>query len=238
MSAAADVLTVVGLTAGYSNRAVVSDISLEVRTGEIVLLSGANGAGKSTLLHCISGRIRSMGGEMLINGVPAPARLEKRARLGVILVPEERAIFRTLTVAENLRVVGRVDTDALNFFPELKTHLGRKAGLLSGGQQQMLSLARALACGAKFLLIDELTLGLAPRAIVQLFESLRTVAASGVGVLLVEQHVRMALALADRGLILAGGTISISGGAAELRARIDEIENAYLGAVESRQAGT
>lgn len=222
-------LTVLNLSAGYSNRAVVDGISLDVKAGEIVLLSGANGAGKSTLLRCISGHIRAIVGDVRIDGRSLPTRLERRARSGVILVPEERSIFRTLSVDENLRLAQRAGYDPLSLFPELEKHLNRRAGQLSGGQQQMLSLARALGCGAKFLLIDELTLGLAPVAIGRLLGSLRTVAASGVGVLLVEQHVRMALAIADRGFVLAGGKISMSGDAEHLRANIDEIENAYLG---------
>jgi ABC-type branched-subunit amino acid transport system ATPase component/ABC-type branched-subunit amino acid transport system permease subunit len=223
-------LTVSSLISGYGQRAVVQDVSVDVRSGEIVVVSGANGAGKSTLLHTIAGRIPSMSGRIDLDGTVLPASLEGRARHGVLLVPEERSIFRTLSVEENLRMSGRDVSESLRFFPELEPHLTRRAGLLSGGQQQMLSLARALGFRPKFLLIDELTLGLAPVAVARLLASVRTIASSeSVGVILVEQHVRKALTIADRGYVLAGGRITIEGTVAYLNANLDEVERSYLG---------
>lgn len=229
-------LAAVALSAGYDQRAVVQEISLEVRSGEIVVLSGANGAGKSTLLHCLAGRIGALSGSTTLDGRPLPPNLERRARSGILLVPEERSIFRTLTVEENLRMSGRKASDLLGVFPELEEHLPRKAGLLSGGQQQMLSLARALGCQPKVLLIDELTLGLAPIAVGRLLDSLRSMTATtGIGVLLVEQHVRRALTVADRGYVLAGGRVVIEGDAASLTRDLTDIEQSYLGGLPEEE---
>lgn len=231
-------LTVDSLCAGYGGRVVVRDIGLSVHRGKIALLSGANGAGKSTLLHCISGRLPSVSGTICIDGQRAAKSLERRAQQGVVLVPEERSIFKSLTVSENLRLAGR-NRARMDIFPELQEHLGRPAGLLSGGQQQLLALARALSCGAKYLLVDELTLGLAPLAIQRLLDRLREVVISeGIGVLLVEQHVRVALGCADWGAVLSGGTVSLSGDSEYLRHNLAKIEDAYLGGLNDAPASS
>jgi branched-chain amino acid transport system ATP-binding protein len=223
-------LVVSAIAAGYGNRAVVREVSICVKAGEIVIIAGANGAGKTTLLQCIGGQLPAMAGSVCLNGEVQPRSLQRRARNGIVLVPEERWIFRTLTVAENLRMCGREATEVVRFFPELIAHMPRKAGLLSGGQQQMLSLAGTLGYRPKFLLVDELTLGLAPMAVGRLLTSLREIASSeGVGVILVEQHVRKALPIADRGYVLAGGEIAMSGSAQHLWKNIAEVEKSYLG---------
>ena len=234
----AHVLSLVDVCAGHNHRAVVQGISLWVESGELVALSGANGVGKSTLLHCIAGRIPVLEGTILLDGKQLPRKLERRARSGVVLVPEERSVFRSLTVEENLRMSGRKPDTLLSIFPELGDHLRRPAGLLSGGQQQMLSLARALGCEPKFLLIDELSLGLAPLAVGRLLDGLKTTVMSrGTGVLLVEQHVRRALSVVDRGYDLGGGRIVMSGTANHLRDNMDEIEKNYLGPIERDGSG-
>lgn len=223
-------LAVTGLHAGYGRNEVVKGVDITVSTGEIVLLSGANGAGKSTTMKAIAGRIDKTAGSLTLDGEPLPHRLVRRARRGVVLLPEERSIFNTLTAAENLRIGGK-DIDAgLDLFPELRDHLHRRAGLLSGGQQRILALARALATRPKILLIDEMTLGLAPIVVSRLLDCLAEITqAHDVGVLLVEQHVRRALRIAARGYVLTAGRIAIAGGVEELHAHAAEIENAYLG---------
>lgn len=224
------VLTVSALCAGYGRHEVVHGINLSVSSREIVLLSGANGAGKSTTMNAIAGRLHAHAGTVSIDGHPLPKRLDRRARAGVSLLPEQRSIFNSLTTAENLHVArGSVDT-GLDLFPELRGHLRRRAGLLSGGQQRILGLARALAIRPKFLLIDEMTLGLAPIIISRLLNCLREITAThGVGILLVEQHIRRALDVAQRGYVISGGQIAVEGDTDTLRRHSAEIENAYLG---------
>jgi ABC-type branched-subunit amino acid transport system ATPase component len=223
------VLSARNLTAGYSGLAAIRDVSLEVSPGEIVALLGANGAGKTTTILSLCGELAPMSGEVTFLGEPTRSSLTQRARRGLTLVTEEKSVFMGLTTAENLRL-GRGDSErALELFPMLKPHLGRKAGLLSGGQQQILTLGRALASQPKVLLADELTLGLAPIIVSQLLEVLRRVATEQqVGVLLVEQHVRSALSIADRVYVLRRGRVVLSGDGPEMRDRIDEIEKMYL----------
>jgi branched-chain amino acid transport system ATP-binding protein len=204
-------------------------VTLEVRSGEIVALLGANGAGKTTTILTLCGELRPMSGEVMFLGRPARSSLTQQARAGLTLVTEEKSVFMGLTTAENLRLGQGNPERALELFPLLRDHLKRKAGLLSGGQQQILTLARALASNPKVLLADELTLGLAPVIVRQLLEVLRRTAdEDDVGVLLVEQHVRSALAIADRIYVLRRGRVVLSGDAREMRNRIDEIEESYL----------
>jgi branched-chain amino acid transport system ATP-binding protein len=217
------------ITAGYGGLAAIRDVSLEIGEGEVVALLGANGAGKTTTILTLCGELQPMSGEVSFLGEPSRSSLTQRAREGLTLVTEEKSVFMSLTTAENLRL-GRGDPErALELFPMLRPHLKRKAGLLSGGQQQILTLGRALASKPKLLLADELTLGLAPVVVAQLLEVVRRVAdEQGVGVLLVEQHVRSALDIADRVYVLRRGRVVLSGAAAEMRGRIDEIEQSYL----------
>ncbi|MGZ8735246.1 MAG: ABC transporter ATP-binding protein [Acidimicrobiia bacterium] len=242
------VLALRKLSAGYEGIPVVRDLDLEVSAGEVVALLGANGAGKTTTLLTVSGILPRIGGELDVFGaaVPMPRRIRlpgapsatgvwRRARSGVAYVPEDRSLFFDLTVAENLRVARRrrdqpaVD-DALDHFPALRPLLARRAGLLSGGEQQMLALARALVSRPRLLLVDELSLGLAPIVVERLLPVVREIATErGIGVLLVEQHVPMALAVADRAVVLQRGRITVSGTAADLADRPELLEASYLG---------
>jgi branched-chain amino acid transport system ATP-binding protein len=227
---ARDELRVRGLYAGYGAADVIKDINLTVRSKEIVLLTGANGAGKSTTMNAIAGRLGARKGTVSINEAALPRRLDRRARLGVVLLPEQRSIFNSLTTAENLQVAGRLVDAGLDLFPELRDHLRRRAGLLSGGQQRILGLARSLAARPKFLLLDEMTLGLAPIIVSRLLDCLSEITAShDIGILLVEQHVHRALSIAHRGYVLSDGQVSLEGDAEKLRAHSAQIENAYLG---------
>ncbi|OHV44540.1 ABC transporter ATP-binding protein [Pseudofrankia sp. BMG5.36] len=218
-----------GLCAGYQGVPVVRDLDLTVRPGEVVALLGPNGAGKTTTLLTLAGGLRAVSGTVLADGTPTRAPLHRRAARGLALVTEERSVFMNLSTAENLRV-GRCDIGrALSLFPELRAKLKTPAGLLSGGEQQMLTLARALARRPRLLLADELSLGLAPLAVARLLRAVRAAAdEDGVGVLLVEQHVTKVLEVADRAYVLRRGRVELSGTAAELRGRLAEVEGSYL----------
>ena len=217
------------LAAGYHGHPVVEGVNVELAPGEVLVLLGANGAGKTTTLRALAGELAPIAGEVLIDGVPTRASLDRRARGGLAFVPEDRAIYNKLTVHENLRV-GRCDVQrALGLFPELKPLLTRTAGLCSGGEQQMLALAKALARGPRCLLADELSLGLAPRIVARLLDAVRTAAdTEGVGVVLVEQHVSKALAVADRVQVMRRGRIVLDGAASEFIDRGDELHALYL----------
>jgi branched-chain amino acid transport system ATP-binding protein len=220
-----------GVSAGYHGHPIVHDLNLRVPAGKVVVLLGPNGAGKTTTLLTLSGDIPALKGEIIIDGKPTRSPLYARAKRGLSFVTEERSVFMRLSVAENLRV-GRGDTDrALELFPELRPLMRRRAGLLSGGEQQMLSLARALARGPKILLVDELSLGLAPLVVIRLLEAVRVAAhEQGVGVLLVEQHVNQALRVADEVLVMQRGTIVLEGPTADVQGRLGDLEAAYLSA--------
>jgi branched-chain amino acid transport system ATP-binding protein len=213
--------------AGYGTRPVVRDLDLEVRPGEVVALLGPNGAGKSTTLRALAGDLAVMSGEVRWLGDARRAPLHRRAREGLAYVGE-RAVFTGLDTAENLRV-GRVTTDrAVALFPELGTRLTTGAGMLSGGEQQMLSLARALCRSPRLLLADELSLGLAPLVVDRLLRAVREAADQGLGALLVEQHVRKVLDIADRVYVLRRGRIVMTGTPQELRENLNAIESSYL----------
>ena len=222
-----------GLSAGYDGRAVVRDLDILVRPGEVVGLLGANGAGKTTTILTLAGELAPLGGDLLWDGEPARGRLSSRARAGLGLVLEERTVFSRLTTAENLSIGRGSPERALEYFPELEPHLRRRAGLLSGGQQQMLSVGRALAAEPKRLLVDELSLGLAPIMVDRVFEAVLAAAARGIGVLVVEQHVRRILDAADRAYVLRRGRVVLEGPTAQLEERLDHIEELYL--AESRE---
>jgi branched-chain amino acid transport system ATP-binding protein len=216
------------LSAGYGAIPVLTGIDLHLDEGEIVALMGANGAGKTTTLMTLAGRLSATAGAVEWLGKPAHSPLHRRARAGLRYVSEERSIIRGLSTLDNLRLgPGPVD-DALEHFPELRPLLKRPAGLLSGGEQQILTLARALAGRPRVLLADELSLGLAPLVVERLLEAVREAASRGVAVLLVEQQVRTALAVANRGYVLRRGMIALSGTVAELQDQIVEIEATYL----------
>jgi branched-chain amino acid transport system ATP-binding protein len=217
-----------GLSAGYGSLAAVRELDLHVDAGEIVALLGPNGAGKTTTLKTLAGALPPLGGEVLWKGEPTRESIQRRARRGLAYVPEERSVFMGLTAAENLRVGDGPQSKAIELFPELEIHLKRKAGLLSGGQQQMLSLGRALASGPEVLLADELSLGLAPLLVQRLMRAVEAAAASGVGVLLVEQHARAALSVAQRVYVLQRGRVALEGTSQEILGRLDEVEQTYL----------
>jgi branched-chain amino acid transport system ATP-binding protein len=218
-----------GIAAGYGPQPVIHDVDISVFPGEVVALLGANGAGKTTTLLTLAGELPPLRGQVVINGTVTKAPLYKRARKGLTFVTEEKSVFMGLSTRDNLRVAG-VDLDeALTLFPELERRLYVRGGLLSGGEQQMLTLARALARKPRVLLADELSMGLAPLVVKRLLEAVRTAADQrGAAVLLVEQHVRKALRYADRAYVMRRGRIELSGTATELRSRIDEIEDHYL----------
>jgi branched-chain amino acid transport system ATP-binding protein len=220
-----------GLSAGYGKMAVVRDLDLHVAAGEVVALLGANGAGKTTTLLALAGELPPLAGEVRLHGKPTTAPLHARCRDGLSYLTEERSVIMSLTAHENLRLAGVDPEVALELFPELRPLLKRTAGLLSGGEQQMLSLARALGRGPRVLLADELSLGLAPLVVERLLTSVRRAADEvGVAVLLVEQHVRQALAYADRVYVMERGRVTLSGPVAEVKAQIEDIEAAYLSA--------
>jgi branched-chain amino acid transport system ATP-binding protein len=228
-------LTVRDLHAGYRGVPVVRDINLEVRPGEVVALLGPNGAGKTTTLETIAGLNRPTSGTVELSGEVIggkPAHI--LARRGLALVPEGRALFPGLTVREHLRLAGRrsrrSEEELLEMLPELRKCLGRKAGLLSGGEQQMLAVGRALVTRPRLLLVDEMSLGLAPVIVERLLPILRQAADElGSSVLFVEQHVALALEISDRAYVLTHGRIRLEGPAAELRERRELLAASYLG---------
>jgi branched-chain amino acid transport system ATP-binding protein len=229
-----------GLSAGYGAMAVVRDLDLHVGPGEVVALLGPNGAGKTTTMLTLGGELPPLAGEVWLDGRPTNAPLHARCRAGMSVLTEERSVIMGLTTRENLRLAGVTPAAAVELFPELAPLMRRSAGLLSGGEQQMLSLARALGRRPRVLLADELSLGLAPLVVDRLLTSLRQAADErGVGVLLVEQHVRQALRVADRVYVMERGRVALTGTVAEVRDQIDEVEAAYLstGAVTAGATG-
>ena len=231
-------LVVAGLSAGYRGVPVVRELDLEVRPGEVVALLGPNGAGKTTTQETVAGLNRPISGTVELSGENVggtPAHV--LARNGLALVPEGRALFPGLTVREHLRLAvgrggsrGAREDELLEMLPELRKCLGRKAGLLSGGEQQMLAVGRALVTRPRLLLVDEMSLGLAPVIVERLIPILRRAADElGTSVLFVEQHVALALEVADRAYVLTHGRIRLEGAASELRERRELLAASYLG---------
>lgn len=231
-------LQVDSLTAGFGLTPVLFDVDLELQPGELVAVIGANGAGKSTLLGALSGLVRIESGsvrfgERRISGL----RPELIVASGLVHVPQGRRLFSTMTVARNLllgayrRRDREVQADLqriLQYFPALADKLDREAGTLSGGEQQMVAIGRGLMARPKLLMIDEPSLGLAPKVVDRVMEIIKTINQDGTAVLLVEQDVVLALEIADRGYVLENGRIAMSGAAADLR-RDPAVRKAYLG---------
>jgi len=242
MSHGTSCLTISRLSAGYGRALVLHDVSLEVRAGEIVCVIGANGAGKTTLLKTVAGVLRPSAGRISVDGIEIGGRPSYRvARQGVVLVPEGRGIFGDQTVRDNLLLGAlarpdRRDTTtigvdmerALGHFPALRARLDDAAGELSGGQQQMLAVARGLMARPRFLLLDEPSLGLAPTLVREIFGAIRRLSHDGITVLLVEQLAARALDLADRAYVLERGRIALQGTASAV-GQDPAIVQAYLG---------
>jgi branched-chain amino acid transport system ATP-binding protein len=244
MAATSDVvLELDGLTVAYDRAPVVRDLTLAVGRGEVVALLGANGAGKTTTLRAISGLLKPVSGTVRLAGHDlAGVSPTARARLGLVHVPHDRGIFFGLTVIEHFRLNGTpspAEMDAaFDQFPALRKLRDRKAGLLSGGEQQMLAIARALSRKPKLLMLDEMSLGLAPVVVNRLLPVIKESATSnGTGVLLVEQHVHLALKIADRGYILAHGELAASGSAEQLSKDGALLAASYLGGTAGEAAG-
>lgn len=212
---------------------VISEVSLRVEPGRITALVGPNGAGKTSLLEAISGIVSPSGGTISVDG-DSIARLSRvqRARRGIVHIEQGRAIFPSLTVQENIRLTAGTQEgvdEALAQFPELEKRRTSASGLLSGGEQQMVVLARAFASKPQFLLIDEMSLGLAPVVFMRLLPMIKQFSESGVGVLLVEQFTHLALGVATDALVVAGGRVTYAGDAGTLQASPEILHRAYLG---------
>ena len=228
-----------GVSVGYNGDPVVRELSIEVAPGEVVGLLGPNGAGKTTTLRTISAEVKPSAGTVRVMGEPTGSvSVQQLARRGLAHVAEQGNHFASLTVAENLRLAfpkpraARVEATELTFhlFPALEGLMSRPAGLLSGGEQQMLAMAQAIAPRPKVMLIDELSLGLAPVIVEQLLPTVRKAASeTGCAVVLVEQHIPMALEVVDRAYVLSQGRIQMKGDAVELSKRRDLLTSSYLG---------
>ena len=235
-------LQVNSLTTGHNGVAVVYDVNLMVERGEVVALLGANGAGKTTLLHTIAGLLPTINGTVFFNDQPVTGlSTHQIVRQGLSLLPENRGIFYQLTVAENLRLYKRQGgavkvEEVFEYFPALKPLVERKAGLLSGGEQQMLSLGCRFIADPKLMLIDEMSLGLAPIIFQRMLPVLTQFAADrGVGVLLVEQHVHLALKSSSRAYVLNRGELTFSGTANALQNQRQFLESNYMGSTKQRE---
>jgi branched-chain amino acid transport system ATP-binding protein len=216
------------LDAGYRGRAVVRGLNLSVHAGEMVGLFGSNGAGKTTALLTLAGHLPAVAGELSLFGRRHPRSLVGAAQRGVALLADDRGIFPPLSVRDNLRLGRGGVAGAVEFFPELREHLDRPAGLLSGGQQQMLSLGRLLAAEPRLILADELSLGLAPLIVRRLLAALRDAADAGAAVVLVEQHVPAALKVINRAVVLVRGELRLEAHADRLRSEPDLIRDLYI----------
>ncbi|MDP7550511.1 MAG: ABC transporter ATP-binding protein [Acidimicrobiales bacterium] len=233
---AADLLRITGVSAGYIGEDVLHDAALTVAKGEVVAVIGSNGSGKTTLFRAICGLLRPSAGKVDFDGTDITGlRAHRVSRLGIAYVPAERHLFPTMTVRENL-VLGAFpkqhEPEQLDFvyrlFPRLKERTGQHAGDMSGGEQQMLAVARALMCGPRLLILDEPTTGLAPKLAAEAYAALGELRDRGLTILVAEQQVPLVLALADRGYVLERGRIRLSGASGDL-ADDPEVRHAYLG---------
>ena len=230
------VLTCTGLDAGYvAGRPVLRNVDISLEAGTVLALLGPNGAGKTTLLLTIAGLQPPLAGHIGLGGAPVRSGSPRAAvKAGVVLVPDDRSLFKGLTVAENLKLASRRGATTMemifDYFPDLKRRVKLTAGNLSGGEQQMLAIGRALMQNPKVLLVDELSMGLAPVVVESLLPVIRRVVdETGAACVMVEQHVMLALEIADTAMVLAHGDIALQGDAKELAADEARIERAYLG---------
>ena len=232
-----NILEIKNLSVHFGGITAVDSISLDVEEGKIVTLIGANGAGKSTILRGVSGIVKPQTGEIIYNGENilgnSPDVIVSK---GITLVPEGRRVFPNLTVLENLKIGAYLRKDKLdsdieyvyNLFPRLKERYWQLAGTLSGGEQQMLAVGRALMSRPKLIMMDEPSLGLAPLVVKDIFEIIKTINKSGITVLLIEQNANMALKIADKAFVIETGIITLSGSGEELLAN-EKVREAYLG---------
>jgi branched-chain amino acid transport system ATP-binding protein len=246
VSAGAPILRLHDVDVHYGKVQALRNLSLQVSAGEMVALVGANGAGKTTLLRAVSGLVTASSGSIIFDGTEVTGMAPQRVvRLGIAHVPEGRELFPTMSVLENLQLghwTRRSDSadlrerrdEVMEFFPKLRARAGQAAGTLSGGEQQMLVIARALMSSPRLMLVDELSLGLAPQVVQQLFQILHEVNARGTAILLVEQFVHMALEHTQRAYVLAKGSVVIEGVSQEL-GRDEALVAAYLGGVAARE---
>jgi branched-chain amino acid transport system ATP-binding protein len=224
------------LTGGRGPTTAFRGIDLAVEAGTVLALLGPNGAGKTTLLLTLAGLLPAHGGTVRVDGVPVPnGRAAAANDVGVVLVPDDRSLFPTLTVEENLQVASRrngpAPTAMLDVFPVLERRWDLRAGALSGGEQQMLAMARALIQEPKVLLVDELSMGLAPLVVEDLFATVRRIATDhGCAVVLVEQHVELALEMAESVAVVNRGSVILRGRASEFTGHLDRLEQAYFSA--------
>jgi len=230
------VLTCSGLDAGYvAGRPVLRNVDISLEAGTVLALLGPNGAGKTTLLLTIAGLQPPLAGHIGLGGAPVRSGSPRAAvKAGLVLVPDDRSLFKGLTVAENLKLASRRGATTMemifDYFPDLKRRMKLTAGNLSGGEQQMLAIGRALMQNPKVLLVDELSMGLAPVVVESLLPVIRRVVdETGAACVMVEQHVMLALEIADTAMVLAHGDIALQGDAKELAADEARIERAYLG---------
>lgn len=235
----APILSVEGLDAGYGKATVLRGVSIDVPEGEIVALLGSNGSGKSTLLKALAGLVAPSRGSVTFAGADVTgAPTERLVRAGVVMCPEGRQLFPTMTVAENLRLGYFLDrrrgdyaarlAEVMDHFPALKERLDEQAGRLSGGQQQMVAIGRALMAKPRLLLLDEPSLGLAPLVLHEVFGAVASLRERGVTTLIVEQNARLTLEYADRGYVMERGKVTLSGASAQLL-EDPRVRNAYLG---------
>ncbi|WP_213571287.1 ATP-binding cassette domain-containing protein [Rhodococcus sp. USK13] len=233
---ARDLLTAESLTSGYNGVAAVTDVNLTVAAGEVLSVLGPNGAGKTTTLLALAGLLPAMSGRTTAMGEPVDYKRPYRmARRGMRFVPDDRGLFSVMTVREHLRLSRRRPDRAreefvLDRFPALAEVQSRIVGLLSGGEQQMLAIAVALLAEPRVLMVDEMSLGLAPMVVEQMLPTIRDLARDeGIAVVLVEQHVELALAVSDRAIVLNHGRMVLEGDAKDLLADRDRLETAYFG---------
>jgi branched-chain amino acid transport system ATP-binding protein len=223
------VISVRDMSTGYGGNPVVHDLSFEVKPGEVFCLLGPNGAGKTTTMLALAGELPLISGDVEFHGVKQKAPLYKRARNGMSYVTEERSVFKGMTLRDNLRIGGVDVEEAVSLFPELGQRMSVRGGLLSGGEQQMLTLARALGRKPRLLLADELSLGLAPLVVDRLLQAVRRAAdEQQTAVIMVEQHAHKALKYTDHAVVIRRGRVSLDLTGEQARHRIGEVEQAYL----------